>query len=49
MNYIKAREGDDLNRLLNSGSEGPLAVELPDNAATWGMVNQVKHLVKVEA
>ncbi|MBP5162243.1 MAG: hypothetical protein ILP16_04620 [Spirochaetales bacterium] len=32
MNYIKAREGDDLNRLLNSGSEGPLAVELPDNA-----------------
>jgi large subunit ribosomal protein L30 len=24
-------------------------VELPDNAATWGMVNQVKHLVKVEA
>ena len=24
-------------------------VELPDNACTWGMVNQVKHLVKVEA
>ena len=23
-------------------------VELPDNAATRGMVNQVKHLVKVE-
>ncbi len=23
-------------------------VELPDNAATRGMINQVKHLVKVE-
>ena len=24
------------------------SVELPNNAATWGMVNQVSHLVKVE-
>ena len=23
-------------------------VELPNNAATWGMVKQVQHLVKVE-
>lgn len=23
-------------------------VELPNNAATWGMVKQVRHLVKVE-
>ncbi len=23
-------------------------IELPDNAATWGQINQIKHLLKVE-
>jgi pectinesterase len=32
MYYMKASEGEDLNRLLNSGSEGPLTVELPQKA-----------------
>jgi len=39
--HVKTVEALGLNKLHKT-------VELPDNAATRGMINQVKHLVKVE-